>query len=550
MSSEFGRLRDDYYGAWFRFHPEAALDAGIQGYEHMLRPYTDEDQGALLTLNEKLLAALEELDESALDPDELIDLQLMRGSAFLQMEDILNFDWRKRDPEAFLPIHALYQLTIKQPKDFADALRHRLRSFPVYLRNCKQYIGQEPEQVPSGWLDSSMTAIESGVDFIRDLVQHPKVQANRKRLRELDALISDATEALRQYAQFLEREIAPKASGDFAVGRQRFTHLLRYRHFLDADPGKLYEFGLRLCHRTEEQVVELCRALTGSDDTALLDKRIIAEHPSGNAVLSIYRDQMQAAREFTISTGLVAFPPNERLSVIETPVFLRHRIPFAAYEPPTPKDDDQHGYYFVTPSNEANTSASQNALALMHTCVHEAYPGHHLQFVTANQNTTACTLPRILNKSSSLYEGWALYCEQLMVEEGFLNQPENEYIMLKDRLWRALRVVLDVGTQTQNQTVSEATEIMQGRLGFSHGQALAELTWYSRAPTVPLGYATGWAMINAARELTNSTQSKHGLNSFHNKLLSCGSIALALGINHTFGEDIGGKVRTQVFDDS
>ena len=544
-SSEFKQIQDDYYTAWFRFHPEAALDVGIVGYEDRLRPYTDEDQGALLTLNEKLLAALEELDESALDGNQMIDLELMRGAAFLEMEEILNFDWRKRDPEAFLPIHALYQLTVKEPEDFAAALRHRLSAFPAYLRNCRQYIGQEPEQIPAAWLDSAMVAIESGVDYLQDLPKQPIVQVHRKRLKDLDALIADTTEAIHQYGQFLEQEIGPRADGDFAVGQQRFTHLLRYRHFLNVEPKKLYDFGWRLFDETNEQLVKVCQRITGSSDSALLDKRIASQHPVGESVLSAYRDQMQAAREFTLAHELLAFPAAEQLSVLATPVFLRHKIPFAAYEPPTRNDDEQQGYYFVTPS--ADSAAKQSALMLMHTCVHEAYPGHHLQFVTANQNANSCTLPRMLNRSASLYEGWALYCEQLMFEQGFLNQPENEYILLKDRLWRALRVVLDVAMQTQNLSVSDAAEMMQSRLGFTPDQARAELNWYSRAPTVPLGYAAGWAMINALRELTAATASKRSLRSFHDNLLSCGSIALALGINRVFGQDTGDKVGTMVF---
>ena len=153
----------------------------------------------------------------------------------------------------------------------------------------------------------------------------------------------------------------------------------------------------------------------------------------------------------------------------------------------------------------------------------------------------------MLNRSASLYEGWALYCEQLMFEQGFLNQPENEYILLKDRLWRALRVVLDAAMQTQNLSVSDAAEMMQSRLGFTSDQARAELTWYTRAPTVPLGYAAGWAMMNALRESTAATESKRSLRSFHDKLLSCGSIALALGINRVFGKDTGERVGTMVF---
>lgn len=547
MSSEFGQIRDDYYQAWFRFHPEVALEIGVQGYENLLRPYTDEDQGALLTLNEKLLAALEELDESPLDRDEQIDLELMRGAAFLEMEEILNFDWRKRDPEVFLPIHALYQLTIRTPEDFTTALRHRLSALPGYLRNSKQYVGQEPERIPPGWLDSAMVAVESGISFVRDLPKHHKVQAGRKRLRDLDAMITDATEALHQYAQFLEQDIGSRATGDFAVGNQRFSHLLRYRHFMEVEPRELHAFGLRLYDQTRKRLVEVCRKITGGEDPAVLDERISAVHPVGDDALPLYREQMLAAREFLRSQNLVAFPANEKLSVVETPVFLRHRIPFAAYEPPGRNDDEQQGYYFVTPSADEGAGDNLSVLTLKHTCVHEAYPGHHLQFVTANQHASTSTVPRMLNKSASLYEGWALYCEQLMFEKGFLDQPENEYILLKDRLWRALRVVLDVGMQTQNQSISEAMEMMQDRLGFTRSQSLAELTWYSRAPTVPLGYATGWAMINAARELTDSAKSKKKLKSFHDELLSYGSIALSLGLGRSYGKDVGDKVNAVVF---
>lgn len=546
MLSEFEQIRDDYYQAWFRFHPEAALDVGVQGYEHQLRPYSDEDQGALLTLHEKLLAALEEFDESSLTPHEQIDFKLMRGAAFLEMEEILNFDWRKRDPEVYLPMHAIYQLTIKETESFAHALRQRLASMPTYLRNARQYLSQEPERIPQRWLESTLVAIESGMTFMRDLPKDKKVQTHLKALKDLNVLIADVVEALRQYAQFLEQDIGPKASGDFAVGTQRFRHLLRYRHFLELEPRALHEFGVWLCDETEQQLKTVCRQLTGNDDLSTLDERIQSGHATDDSLLSVYKEQMDAAREFSIANDLVNFPEVERLTVIETPVFLRHKIPFAAYEPPSRNDAEQQGYYFVTPADDGEAAANHGNLALMHTCVHEAYPGHHLQFVAANQNPNTCTLPRMVNKSASLYEGWALYCEQLMFEKGFLNQPENEFILLKDRLWRALRVVLDVGIHTRDQALENATQMMVDRLGFPYSKALAESTWYSRAPTTPLGYATGWAMINAARELTNSKRSKKTLRSFHNKVLANGSIALALGINHTFGEDLANRVQSRL----
>src|SRR6185436_20269561 len=143
---------------------------------------------------------------------------------------------------------------------------------------------------------------------------------------------------------------------------------------------------------------------------------------------------------------------------IETPVFLRHQIPFAAYSDPSPTDAAQLGLYYLTPPTDAEALAEHDEIGLTHTCVHEAYPGHHLHFVTVNGTPAARTLPRLLNASATSYEGWALYCEQLMQEEGFLRQPESRILLLRDRLWRALRVCIDVELHTGELTLEAAAD--------------------------------------------------------------------------------------------
>ena len=549
MSKEFKRIQQEYYQAWFRYHPEAAVDAGVAGYEHLLRPYTDEDQGALRSLDEKLLTTLEELDQSELTPDELIDLELMRGGAFLEIEEILEFDWRQRDPERFLPLDAIYQLTIRTCEDFAAALRHRLKAIPVHLRDARQHMSEQPERIPGRWLESAILAAESGVDFLRDLPSDHKVSAHKRELPDLEGLIGDAAEAVAQYARFLEQDIGARASGDFAVGAKRFTHLLRYRHFLSIEPEQLFEFGIRLFERTRLQLESACARLTGNADVAAALKNIDTDYALPAEMLDSYHQQMEAARSFALDNDLVTFPPNEELTVTATPRFLKHRIPFAAYEPPSPGPGAQHGYYYVTLPSDSDTPAGHNLLSLMHTCVHEAYPGHHLQFVTANADPVACSLPRLLNRSATMYEGWALYCEQMMFEQGFLDKQESEFLLLHDRLWRALRILIDVGIHTRGQSLPEAVQTMVDALGFSSSQALGELTWYSREPTTPMGYATGWAMINSARELTRAHTSAAKLKAFHDQLIRHGSLALSLGLNRGFGEGLGRQVLAALVDE-
>ncbi len=537
-----------YYAAWFRFHPEAAVDVGEMDYADRLAPYDDDDIGALLTLHEELMGSVDELDVAALDADRRTDTRLAYGAAFIEIEDFVKADWRHRDPGRFLPINAIYQLTLRNFDGFADALMGRLERIPDHLRGARQFVAETPAEIPRLWAQSAITEARRGVEFLRGLPKHPAVLHEPRRLRNLDAALKPVIDAVTAFADFLDQEILPQARGDFACGAERFADRLQYRHFLDVDADALHRFGSDLFAQTERELKDAAKRLHGSDDVAAYTRKLQQDHPAAEELLSAYREQMQAAREFVAANDLVTLPAAERLDVVETPVFLRHRIPFAAYMEPARNDPEQHGYYYVTPVTDEAMLGEHNHAALMHTCAHEAWPGHHHQFVTANLRPNAATLARVLNPSATLYEGWALYCEQMMREQGFLDRPEQEFILLKDRLWRALRVMIDVEIHTRGLSLDAAAQRMVAALGFTPEQAHGDLTWYTRAPTVPMGYATGWALINAARDrLRLAEQDQFDLKHFHDRLLSAGSIALPLAMRDAFGDGIWRNANGMVF---
>lgn len=535
MQAHFDHLVRQYHQAWFRFHPEAAVDVGVPGYEHLLRPYDDDDVGALIALNEKLLAGLEEIDPGFLDADRALDYRVLRGAARIEHHELLERDWRRRDPVAYLPVHALYQLTVRPVADPAAALRARLEKVPAHLRGARAQLSTLPELVPVIWLQSAIAEARAGAEFVLRLDSHPHLGGAGMR-SQLQGLQEQASQALRDYARFLESEIAPLAAGDFAVGEVHFERLLCERHFLDMEASDLLRFGERLLKEVGDELRAATRDLRGDDDVAALARSITREHPGAAELLDAYRNDMRAAYRFLAARDIVSLPTRERLAVVETPAFLRHQIPFAAYLDPAPNDPEQRGHYYVTPATDEDALREHNWPGIQHTCVHEAWPGHHLQFVTANRNPAARSLPRLLNPSATLYEGWALYCEQMMWEQGFLARPEQRFLLLRDRLWRALRVVIDVEIQVRGTTLEQAADRMVEVLGFPRPQALADLAWYSRAPATPMGYALGWSMINALRGHVQAADEEFDLRAFHDRLLGAGSVALPLVISRQFGE--------------
>ena len=543
-SSEFSSLLEEYYPAWFRFHPTAAVEVGVEGYADQLAPYDDDDIGALVNLNEMLLAGLDTVDFAQLSPDQQNDFRLAYGAALLENLELREADWRHHNPTRFIPVDAIHQLFMRPVGDFEQAIEARLAQFPEYLRGARIYINETPDLIPALWLDAAVVEARSGAGYIRELERHPLLAP----LRDRHTLIEVAAHALDDYALFLDQEIRPLAQGSFACGRKHFDRLLHYRHFLDVDADQLYTFGERLFEETQQRMRDVCRELTGNEDTQALLAQIQAQHPSAEGLLERYREIMRASREFLEQQRIVPLPEKQQLKVIETPVYLRHQIPFAAYMEPAANDPQQQGYYYVTPVEDESLLVEHNELSIAHTCVHEAWPGHHLQFVTANSKEASRSLPRLLNPSATLYEGWALYCEELMVEQGFLDQPESRFLLLRDRLWRALRIQIDVALHCRDMSIDEAADLMEAALGFPRQQALADLAWYSFAPSVPMGYATGWALIRTVRSELEAQDPDFSLYDFHRDLLAHGSAALPLVLVSAFGGEIWKTSRDRIFE--
>jgi len=527
--SKFTTFCDAYFKKYFELHPTDAIYYGIDGYDHLLNDYSDDAYAAEKSLIEQSLTALDEISTQDLVPDEAIDYALLKGKLTIQSYENKKEDYRLKWPETYSPIEAIYILTVRDTNDFAGSLLSRLNRSPILLQQGIANLSRRAANPPKLWTEMASEGAKGALTFLENLPAHPKVQSAAIDATSLNSAIEKAKGALAAFAEFLERDLLPRSSGVYAVGLEHYELLLRYKHFLDFDAQSLLQLGEDLFARTKRELTELTAEIAPGKSVEEAALAIQGNHPSTVEVLSAYQKAMEAARAFVKENSLVSFPPREELHVVPTPEFRRHEIPFAAYLSPSPKDPAQVGYYYVTPVSDDDLLREHNWVGLENTSVHESYPGHHLQFSLANSIPAASTLPRLMNESSVFYEGWALYCEQLMQEQGFLKTKEHRFVMLKDRLWRALRIIIDVKTQTGRMTYDEAADLMVGELHFPRAQACGDLNWYSQSPAVPMGYALGWTIINRLRDQEkNRFGNKFSLREFHDKLLSAGSISLPL----------------------
>jgi len=545
VNAQFDELCQQFYRSWFRYHPEAAVDVGVYDYADQLRSYEHDDIGALIALDQKMLSALDELNLGNLDESRQVDCRIIRGALAVELHDLEENDWRYRNPLDYIPVNAIYQLMIHPGGKVHQAIEKRLESIPEYLRGAKLMLSQFPERVVPEWTEAARDMALSGYGFIRNLGKHPLMAARFANPARLQPLYDAASAALKDFASYLDKEVLPQAEGKFASGHYRFNRLLNERHFLATDEDKMLGFGKRLAAETEKALLRQSKVICGEEDVAKALAKVSSKHPEASHLLETYRNKMQAAHAWLEKADIVTLPVKQSLKVQQTPVFMRDVIPFAAYEPPMPNDEEQRGLYYVTTVEDETLLAEHNHFSIDLTSVHEAFPGHHLQFVIANQQT-ADNVTRLINASASMYEGWALYCEQLVFEQGLYDEQQHHFIMLRDRLWRALRIIIDVKIHTGQMTLAQAAELLVEKLGFDLSQAKSEIAWYSSSAATPLCYAVGREIILRARDRVDVSD-KEKLKAFHDRLLSQGSIALPLIIETVFGEEVWQSVRDEIF---
>src|SRR3989440_521852 len=236
-------------------------------------------------------------------------------------------------------------------------------------------------------------------------------------------------------------------------------------------------------------------------------------------------DVLPNSKAFIRQHDLATIPPNEELTVTETPSYLRHVIPFAAYNAPARFEAHKQGFYMVTPVEDKPEMLREHSYpGVRNTAVHEGYPGHHLQLTCASLNPSYA---RILADATETIEGWAHYCEDMMKEAGFSADPKTKLVQLLDQIWRACRILIDVDLHTGKMTFDEAVDLLVREAGMERPGAVAEVKRYTYNPAYQLSYLIGKYLII---ELRNDVKKRLGKaysdKLFHDTILYSGSLPM------------------------
>jgi len=511
-----------------RDNPILATSLGLHDEDGRLGDPSADAMGGQIAAERAHLAAVTAVDPTGLSASARFERDLeihnLRLSLF-GLDEVR--DWQRRPSAAGDVGDAVFLLFARGAAPLAERLARiadRLEAVPAYLAASRTRLTGRPV---AAWHD---TDVRNAADLpallaeVRSAGEGVLPAAERRRL---ERAVAGAADALEEWAGWLREGLA-RADDGWPLGAERYGELIRLRAFGDLDADAILAIGEEQLRRSHEARRAAALEIDPRADEAAAIDRLKEDHPATfEEALEGYRDAMRRARAHLIERGLVSVPDDETIEVIPTPEYLRSVMPFAAYFAPARFDADRRGLYVVTPAvdNDPNAMREHNWASISNTSIHEAYPGHHLQLHVAGGHPS---LTRMLTEAPEFVEGWGMYSEQMMREEGFDAGPAFRTAMHTDALWRACRIVLDVRMHRGELGEREATDFLVEHTAFETANARAEVRRYTYTPGYQLSYLLGKVLILGLREEERSRLGAgFSLRAFHDTLLRNGSLPVS-----------------------
>ncbi|HVM07488.1 MAG TPA: DUF885 domain-containing protein [Acidimicrobiales bacterium] len=507
MVSALDPLLDDFLAEEMEESPVRATQLGIDGHDDRLGEFTAGDYERRAQNDDRWHERLSSLSDDELTADERIDRDLVLST--LRGRQIMR-DWAvwRRDPATYLGpcLSGVFGLFLNRAHPEAELVASasaRLRGVPSVLDAARANL--DPELASPLFIERAKGQCRAGIAYARTMV--PAEVADS----DLRATLAEAGEvaagALEGFATFLD-ELGAVASGGWALGDETYSALLREKELLGYGAAEMRERGRRAYDELSEEMSELASRIDGSNgsrDWRAAVERLNEDHPSSpEQMRDEYDEWTERCRRFLHETQLVTMPEGEECQVLPSPPFQRPMLAVASYSPPPAFKPSLTGTFFVpfppdgTPPEDVQKRLATNSRSSIPTIsAHEAYPGHHWHLITIQQN------PRPIRKvlgTSYFTEGWGLYAERIMREQGFFADPRHELAHLDARIFRAARIVVDTSLHMGEMTFEEAVTFMSTKASLSEPTARAEVGRYCSWPTQAASYLTGSIEIERIRD--------------------------------------------------
>jgi uncharacterized protein (DUF885 family) len=538
---QFQKASDEYFDqVFFHYGPTNGTLVGYHQYDTQLENYSrkniDAEIAALKGFEKRIEAIHPDAEAANFVPrsDREIVLSNIR-STLLTLETIR--PWEKNaDMYSGLAANGAFSLMERKfasPDDRLRSLIAREKQMPELFANARVNLKNPPRiftEIAIEQLPGIVSFFEHDVPLAFAEAKDPALKAEFAKSNAAVIL------ALNNYLGWLKGDLLAKSTGDFRIGAATFSKKLAYDEMVDLPLDKLEEIGWADLHKNQEHFKKLAKELEPTKETSAVLEDLGKNHPAPDQLINSFRATFDGLMSFIRAHHIVTIPSDVKPIVEETPAFMRATTT-ASMDTPGPFETHATEAYFnvtlpdpsMKPEEVEGYMHGFNAGTVISTAVHEAYPGHYIQFLWLPQ---APSRVRKLLGANTDVEGWAHYTEQMMLDEGY-GQPgagakderEAKFLrlgQLQDALLRNARFIVGIEMHSGRMSIEQAEAFFQKEGYQSKESAVVETKRGAGDPTY-LYYTLGKLQIMKLREDMKKKQgAAFSLEEFHNNFLKQG----------------------------
>jgi uncharacterized protein (DUF885 family) len=514
-NKKFYRLTKEYFNQLIARYPEMGSFLGLHKYDGIWSVQTPEKYLEDIKFFQDYLRKFQKINPHTLNKKERLDRKIVIHDIKLSIFGLKKLRFWESDPDALEEIgSALFLLIVRNHiplKERIEKVKRGLENLPKVLKEAKSRLTR-PYRL---WTEIAIESCVAMELFLKEIQSLSK---------ELEKSVIISLRAIKEYKKFLKQDLLPKSLNKYSIGKEKFEGLIQLRE-IGLGLDQILKIGESALKEDKKNLREIANKIDPALNVKEIEEKIKTNHPKNfDQVIKEYKKSVARARKFITANHLMPVPADEEVIIKETPGFLAHTTPFAAYFPPTKFDREKIGIYIVTPSKRKGILKKHNFAAISNTSVHEAYPGHHLQFVWGYKNPS---LVRTLSDATEMVEGWAHYCEEYMREIGYNKKPEIEFIQTLDEIWRAARIIIDVKLHTGKMSFDQAVRFLARETDMAKEDAIAEIKRYTKSPSYQLSYLIGKYLFKKLKnDIKKKMGKKYSDKFFHETILKAGAIPI------------------------
>jgi uncharacterized protein (DUF885 family) len=523
-------LIDKYLEAGFKRSPNSATVLGFHQYDSMAPDLSASAIKSEIDELKDFQKKFDELKTDSLSQRSKIDLQLIKSkikAELLELEDVKNWE-RNPDFYSSRASSIVYDLI---SRDFAP-LTERMRSVIAREKKIGAMLDAGKANLknpPRIYTEVAIEQLPGIIDLFKNSVTEKFKSVTDKELKsEFESSNTEVIKQLSEYLQFLKKDLLPKSNGNFALGEDFYKKKLLYEEMEDTPLDQLLSMGQAELKRLQQEFISTAKEIDPTKTPLEVFTAISSDHPSPSSLVGSVSGVLKKLQDFCSEKNIITIPAESNLQVQETPAFMR-ALTFAAMDAPGPFEQKaKEAYYYVTlpeadwkPERVEEHMRAFCKYDLLNTSVHEAFPGHYVQGLW--QRKAPSKIAKIIDCGSNV-EGWAHYCEQMMVEQGLENGDKKlKMVMIHDALLRCCRYIVGISMHTKGMSMDEGIKFFVNEGYQEKANAERETKRGTMDPTY-LVYTLGKLQIIALRDDYKKLKgAEFSLKDFHNKIMETGA---------------------------